>query len=193
MSPTGLSSSCPRGTSLPAPRRPAGRRDIGGNCVVLKPANYSEHTSETIIEMISETFDPRYIRIFGGGRDVIQRMLDVRYDFIFFTGGPHLGRIVMEKASRFLTPLALELGGKSPASSRRCGSGRCGEAYHPRQASECRPDLHRPRLFPSSFENQERDDRKDQRCVIRSYGEDPQQSPDYGRIINRNQFESSRV
>ncbi|MGV7929095.1 MAG: aldehyde dehydrogenase [Spirochaetota bacterium] len=161
-----------------------------GNCVVLKPANYSEHTSETIIEMISETFDPRYIRIFGGGRDVIQRMLDVRYDFIFFTGGPHLGRIVMEKASRFLTPLALELGGKSPCiveddadldvAARRITHGKLLNAGQTCIA----PDYF---LLHSKIRKEMIE--KIKRCVIRSYGEDPQQSPDYGRIINRNQFE----
>jgi acyl-CoA reductase-like NAD-dependent aldehyde dehydrogenase len=59
---------------------------------------------------------PEYVSVIMGGRDVNQALLDQHFDFIFFTGSKAVGRLVMEKASRYLTPISLELGGKSPAS-----------------------------------------------------------------------------
>jgi aldehyde dehydrogenase (NAD+) len=85
-----------------------------GNCVVMKPANYSKHTTELIEEIITSNFDPQYISIFKGGREVNAELLEQKFDYIFFTGSPELGKIVMEKASKNLTPVTLELGGKSP-------------------------------------------------------------------------------
>ncbi len=85
-----------------------------GNCVMIKPDHYSKHVSGVIRELLSETFDPGYISVITGGREVNQDILDQRFDYIFFTGSPALGKIVMEKASRHLTPVTLELGGKSP-------------------------------------------------------------------------------
>lgn len=84
-----------------------------GNTVVLKPSNYSYNVSLVIKEMLSE-FDEEYIYVVLGGREVNQDLLDNRFDYIFFTGGYNVGKIVMEKASKYLTPVCLELGGKSP-------------------------------------------------------------------------------
>ena len=85
-----------------------------GNCTVLKPSAYSPATSDIISNLISEIFDPGYITVIKGGREENSTLLDQRFDYIFFTGGTVVGKIVMEKASRNLTPVTLELGGKSP-------------------------------------------------------------------------------
>lgn len=85
-----------------------------GNCAIIKPSRYSKKTSETLKKLISETFDENYITVFEGGAKVNQELLDEKFDFILFTGSPFVGQIVMEKASKHLTPIALELGGKSP-------------------------------------------------------------------------------
>ena len=85
-----------------------------GNCAVLKPAELSEKTSAVLKEMIEKYFPPEYISIFTGGRETNEILLKEKYDYIFFTGSQKLGKIVMQEAAKTLTPVTLELGGKSP-------------------------------------------------------------------------------
>ena len=84
-----------------------------GNTVVLKPSNYSPNVS-IVLENILSNFDKRLISVVLGGREVNQNLLDYKFDYIFFTGSVNVGKFVMEKAARNLTPVTLELGGKSP-------------------------------------------------------------------------------
>lgn len=86
-----------------------------GNTVVLKPSEFSVHTSKLLYNMLQTTFDPSYIAVVEGDKEVSEKLLEQRFDYIFFTGSTNVGKIVMEKASTHLTPLTLELGGKSPA------------------------------------------------------------------------------
>ncbi|MDF2686062.1 MAG: Aldehyde Dehydrogenase, partial [Clostridia bacterium] len=85
-----------------------------GNCVVIKPSRYSEKTSAVLEDMIKSSFPPEYISIFQGGSEVNKQLLEFKFDHIFFTGSPAVGRVVMEAAAKSLTPITLELGGKSP-------------------------------------------------------------------------------
>ena len=85
-----------------------------GNCAVVKPSAYSPETSAVIQKLISETFDPEYVAVVTGGRAENADLLEQKFDYIFFTGGVTVGKLVMEKASKHLTPVTLELGGKSP-------------------------------------------------------------------------------
>lgn len=88
---------------------------ISAGCTaVLKPSPYVPTVSKTIEEMITETFDKRYIAVVQGNRDVNTTLLEQRWDMIFFTGSPSLARKVMTSAAKNLTPVVLELGGKSP-------------------------------------------------------------------------------
>lgn len=88
---------------------------ISAGCTaILKPSPYVPNVSLAIERMIAETFDERYIAVVQGNREVNGRLLEERYDVIFFTGSPSLGRIVMRAAAEHLTPVVLELGGKSP-------------------------------------------------------------------------------
>ena len=84
-----------------------------GNCVLVKPSEYSPHTSKIITKILS-IFDSKYISVVNGGLEVNQALLEEKFDYIFFTGSTKVGKIVMEKASKYLTPITLELGGKSP-------------------------------------------------------------------------------
>lgn len=86
-----------------------------GNCVVIKPSAYSPATSQVIADLIAGIFPPEYVTVVQGGRKENAALLDVQFDYILFTGSTSVGRLVMEKAARFLTPISLELGGKSPA------------------------------------------------------------------------------
>ncbi len=85
-----------------------------GNCCVVKPSAYSPATSAVIRTIISECFPPEYITVVEGGRAENKALLDQVFDYIFFTGGVTVGKEVMEKAAKHLTPVTLELGGKSP-------------------------------------------------------------------------------
>ena len=85
-----------------------------GNTVVLKPSAYSPNTSRVIESIIDECFDPHYVAVVNGGRAENTSLLNEHFDYIFFTGSRHVGREVMAKASAHLTPVTLELGGKSP-------------------------------------------------------------------------------
>ena len=88
---------------------------ISAGCTaVLKPSPYVPTVSGVIAEMIKETFDEAYVAVVQGNRDVNKALLDERWDMIFFTGSPSLGKTVMAAAARHLTPVVLELGGKSP-------------------------------------------------------------------------------
>ena len=88
---------------------------ISSGCTaVLKPSPYVPEVSKAIEEMISDTFEERYIAVIQGNRTVNAALLEQRWDLIFFTGSPSLGKTVMAAASRNLTPVVLELGGKSP-------------------------------------------------------------------------------
>ncbi|MBQ9989381.1 MAG: aldehyde dehydrogenase family protein [Lachnospiraceae bacterium] len=84
-----------------------------GNCIVLKTSKSSSHTSDVIARMIRTNFEPHYFYVVEEGTSY-DAILQEKYDYIFFTGGPRVGRIVMRQASETLTPATLELGGKSP-------------------------------------------------------------------------------
>ena len=85
-----------------------------GNCVVLKPSNDAPHTAQAMADLLRQCFDPGQVAVVLGGRAENQALLDLPFDHIFFTGGETVGRLVLEKAARHLTPVTLELGGKSP-------------------------------------------------------------------------------
>ena len=88
---------------------------ISAGCTaILKPSPYVPNVSRVIEEMITETFDKRYVAVVQGNREVNAALLDERFDIIFFTGSPALGKKVMAAAAKNLTPVVLELGGKSP-------------------------------------------------------------------------------
>lgn len=86
----------------------------GGNCAVVKPSDYAPATSHVIKKIVGNIFDPSYVTVIEGDLHVNTALLDLKFDYIFFTGSVKVGKIVMEKASRHLTPVTLELGGKSP-------------------------------------------------------------------------------
>lgn len=164
---------------------------ISAGCTaVLKPSPYTPHVSATLRAMISEIYDEEYIAVVEGNREVNARLLEERWDLIFFTGSPSLGRTVMEAAARHLTPVILELGGKSPCivdrgadipvAARRIAWGKCLNAGQTCIA----PDyllIHEELLeeFIDAF-------RDAVRCLL---GDDPRQSRHYVRIVNERAFD----
>lgn len=85
-----------------------------GNCVILKPSSYSKNTETILEQILCECFASEYVCMVKGGHQETQVLLEEKLDYIFFTGSVPVGKIVMEKASKNLIPLTLELGGKNP-------------------------------------------------------------------------------
>ncbi len=85
-----------------------------GNTVILKPSAYAPHSSRVLADLVSSVFPPEYVAVVEGGRQANSDLLDLPFDHIFFTGSVAVGRVVMERAAKNLTPVTLELGGKSP-------------------------------------------------------------------------------
>jgi acyl-CoA reductase-like NAD-dependent aldehyde dehydrogenase len=161
-----------------------------GNCTVIKPSEISKHTETVIFEMVSKYFDEKYISVICGGPEISQELLKEKFDYIFFTGGETVGKIVMKAAAENVTPITLELGGKSPCivdencdlqkAARRITWGKFLNAGQTCVA----PD------YLLVNENV-----KDEliigirKYILEFYGENPQDSGDYGRIINENHFD----
>lgn len=85
-----------------------------GNCAVVKPSAYTPATSQVIADILAEIYPPEYVAVIQGGRQENTALLEQKFDYIFFTGSVGVGKVVMEAASKHLTPVTLELGGKSP-------------------------------------------------------------------------------
>ena len=85
-----------------------------GNTAILKPSEYTPHTEAVLLKLITELFDPNYIAVVVGGREMTTELINMPFDYIFFTGSVPVGKVVMKAAAENLVPVTLELGGKSP-------------------------------------------------------------------------------
>lgn len=85
-----------------------------GNCCVIKPSGTSPASFEIIKKLIEEAFPLEFVTVIKDGEEENKKLLEQKFDFIFYTGGPRVGKLVMEQAGKQLTPVVLELGGKSP-------------------------------------------------------------------------------
>ena len=161
-----------------------------GNTCVVKPSAYAPATSQIIADIISETFPPEYVITVQGGREENAALLEQRFDYIFFTGGVTVGKMVMEKAAAHLTPVTLELGGKSPCvvtkdanlkiAAKRIVFGKylnCGQTC-------VAPDY-------LLIDEQIRDEFVEllKKEIMSMYTEKPLNNPDYGKIVNKKHFE----
>jgi len=161
-----------------------------GNCAVVKPSEAAPQTSRLLAGMIGEIFDPAYVAAVEGGAAETQALLEQRFDYIFFTGGTQVGKIVMAAAARQLTPVTLELGGKNPCivdrdadlavAARRIAWGKFMNAGQTCIA----PDfvLAHKAIKPALIGHLAA-------AVEAFYGKDPQASPDYGRIVSERHFD----
>lgn len=85
-----------------------------GNTVILKPSEHTPHTEKLLAEKLNALFEPDYLHVTTGGKETVEALLELSFDHIFFTGSTTVGRIVYQAAAKHLTPVTLELGGKSP-------------------------------------------------------------------------------
>jgi aldehyde dehydrogenase (NAD+) len=156
-----------------------------GNAVVLKPSEVAPASSALLGQLVPKYFDPECVAVVEGGVPETTRLLAERWDHIFYTGNGAVGRIVMEAAAKHLTPVTLELGGKSPCivdedvdmevAARRIV---WGKFFNTGQTCIA-PD------YVLVHESRETELCERMKAVVREfYGENPKASPDYGRIIN---------
>ena len=160
-----------------------------GNTAVLKPSAYSPATTALIQKIISECFDEEYVAVVTGGRAENTCLLEQKFDYIFFTGSQRVGKEVMRKAAEHLTPVTLELGGKSPCiidksadlriAARRVVFGKflnCGQTCVAPDYVLCDQSVKEEFLSLVKTE------------TIQQYGRDPLSGKDYGKIINEKHF-----
>ena len=160
-----------------------------GNTIVLKPSAYSPYTSEIIRRIISDCFDRQYVAVVTGGRSENTCLLKEHFDYIFFTGSQSVGREDMKHAAEYLTPVTLELGGKSPCivektanlklAARRIVFGKylnCGQTCVAPDYIYCDRSV-KDRLI-----------KEIKKQIQKQYGKQPLERDDYGKIINKKHF-----
>ncbi|KYC39198.1 aldehyde dehydrogenase [Scytonema hofmannii PCC 7110] len=161
-----------------------------GNCTIIKPSEIAPQTSFVINKIIQKYFDPAYINVVEGGVEISQQLLAEKFDHIFFTGGTSVGKIVMEAAAKNLTPVTLELGGKSPClvdsdTNLEQAATRIAWGKFLNSGQTCiAPDfLLVDRKIKENLlvEIQKR--------LKEFYGDNPATSPDYARIVNQRHFD----
>lgn len=161
-----------------------------GNCALIKPSELAPATSRVVAALVRDTFDSQYVAVVEGGVETAQALLAERFDHIFFTGGTRVGQIVMAAAAKHLTPVTLELGGKSPCivdetanlavTARRIAWGK----YLNMGQTCIAPDyllVHETVKQPLLAELKT--------VLTNFFGEDPETSPDLARIVNDRQFD----
>ncbi|TCS94929.1 aldehyde dehydrogenase [Hazenella coriacea] len=160
-----------------------------GNCAVIKPSEYTPNTSKMMIQMLEGIFEKEFVTMVEGDVEVSSALLEEPFDHIFFTGSVPVGKIVMEKAAKTLTPVTLELGGKSPAIV----------------AEDANLDLAAKRLIWGKFVNAgqtcvapdylyvHKDIKEEllvkmKQVITSFYGDKPLENPDYVRIVSEKHF-----
>ena len=161
-----------------------------GNCAVIKPSELTPYTTRLLSNLISSNFDPDYIKIVEGGKEVSEQLLKEKWDYIFFTGSTRVGKIIMKAAAEHLTPVTLELGGKSPCIVDETANVQLaakkityGKFFNAGQTCIA-PDYV---LVHSSKKEELILQLK--KSIESFYGKNPSESPDYARIINDSHFE----
>lgn len=160
-----------------------------GNCCILKPSAYSPATSRVLRDLLAKVFPSGYVAVVEGGRAENTQLLDQTFDYIFFTGSVSVGQYVMEKAAAHLTPVSLELGGKSPCvvdasanlrlAAKRIAFGKylnCGQTCV--APDYVLVDRRVKDVFLTHLKGQ----------IAAMFGENPLRNEDYGKIINQKHF-----
>ncbi len=157
-----------------------------GNLVFMKPSEFSEHTSKLLEKLFKQYFPEHTICIFNGGPEVSQNLLAMQWDFIFFTGSPRIGKIVMQAAANHMTPVCLELGGKSPVyvdktaniplAAKRIAYGKL---LNSGQTCIAPDHVYVHETVANAFVEEI------QKKIKAFWGENPKEHPDYPKIINQ--------
>ncbi len=160
-----------------------------GNTAIVKPSAYSPATSAVVERILTECFPAEYVAVVTGGRQENASLLQQKFDMIFFTGSQTVGKEVLRHAAEYLTPVVLELGGKSPCivdetanislAARRIVFGKylnCGQTCVAPDYILCQESIKDKLVAAIQGE------------IIRQFGENPLENPDYGHIISEKHF-----
>lgn len=160
-----------------------------GNCVVLKPSEFTQNVSKVLKKIIKENFNEKYVRLIEGEKETTSALINSPFDYIFFTGSVRVGKIVMEAAAKNLVPVTLELGGKSPTivhkdanidiAAQRIVWGKFINAGQTCVA----PDY----IYAHKDIKEKLIDRMKE-YISKFYGSNPKESQDFGRIVNEAQM-----
>ena len=161
-----------------------------GNCAILKPSEIAVHTQNLIVHLINDYFPSHYLHVITGGPDTVSQLLEEPFDHLFFTGGKEVGKKILKAAAEKLTPVTLELGGKSPCILDETTN----YAYAARRIIWAKminagqvciaPDyIYVPKNRKAELINTLK------KVLIQFYGEHPENSHSYGRIINKKHFD----
>ncbi len=161
-----------------------------GNTVVVKPSAYAPATAALLQKLLEGIFKPEYVAVVTGGRAENACLLEEKFDYIFFTGSKNVGRLVLEKAAAHITPVTLELGGKSPCivhesadiklAARRIVFGKylnCGQTCVAPDYVLCHESVRD--AFVEAVKEE----------IVRQLGRIPLDNPNYGRMINKRHFD----
>ncbi len=161
-----------------------------GNTAIIKPSAYAPHTAALLKKLIQSCFPPGYVSVIIGGREENKTLLEQKFDYIFFTGSQSVGKEVLKQAAVHLTPVTLELGGKSPCivdktanlklAAKRIVFGKflnCGQTCVAPDYIYCHTSIRNALI------------KEIKREILRQYGENPLKNPNYGRIINKKHFD----
>lgn len=161
-----------------------------GNCTVLKPSEISRNTQSVISRMITKYFDEQFISVICGGAEISQQLLKEKFDYIFFTGGERVGKIVMRAAAENLTPVTLELGGKSPCIvDEDCNLRKAAKRITWGKFLNAGQTCVAPDFLLVQKNVKEKLITEIRKWILKFYGESPQDSKDYGKIINEQHFD----
>lgn len=161
-----------------------------GNTVVLKPSEFAPHTSQLLEEIIATSFSPEHVTVCKGDAAVAKELTSLKWDYIFFTGSPQVGKLIYQAAAQHLTPVTLELGGKNPcvvhqSAAIKTAAKRIVWAKFLNAGQTCiAPDY----ILVHASVKQELV-KQLQISIAQFYGEQPQSSHDYGRINRKDHLE----
>ncbi|XP_067916286.1 aldehyde dehydrogenase family 3 member B1-like [Heterodontus francisci] len=160
-----------------------------GNCVVLKPSEISTNTSALLSKLIPKYLDQECFAVFCGGPIETRKLLQYKFDYIFYTGSSTIGKVIMKAAAEHLTPVTLELGGKNPCYIDQCFNL---ESTARRLVWGCFFNAGQSCVSPDyvlcSREVQDQLVPALAQCIESFYGKEPKDSPDYSRIISDHHF-----
>uniref|UniRef100_A0A7M4ETC2 Aldehyde dehydrogenase family 3 member B1-like n=1 Tax=Crocodylus porosus TaxID=8502 RepID=A0A7M4ETC2_CROPO len=165
-----------------------------GNCVIIKPSEISKYSEALIAEMLPNYLDKDCFAVVTAGVEETTKLLENKFDYIFFTGNPRVGKIIMKAAATHLTPVTLELGGKNPCYvADQCDLQNAANRIVWGRFFNAGQSCIAPDYVLCTLETQEKLLPVLRRAINDFYGAEPKESPDYGRIINDKQFERLRA
>jgi aldehyde dehydrogenase (NAD+) len=157
-----------------------------GNCAMIKPSEFTPYSSELLEKIIGDIFPEEFVSVVQGGIEESQILLSQKFDMIFFTGSTKTGRIILQQAAKYITPVCLELGGKSPcivdeSANIELAAKRIiwGKFINAGQTCIAPDYIYVQRNVKDKLI------KKMLECILQFFGQDPSQSADYGRIINQ--------